>query len=113
MKGRDDGPSAAAFHAHITGRVQGVGFRYACCAEARVLGVTGWVKNTPEGAVEVWAEGGDVALERLRVWLHRGPPRAMVAAVAYTRCAARGVYRDFRPVDEGRLERSWGGRDGG
>ena len=48
---------AAAFDATVTGRVQGVGFRYCACREADRLGLTGWVRNSDEGDVEVHAEG--------------------------------------------------------
>jgi acylphosphatase len=87
--------SAAAFSALVEGRVQGVAFRYSCCAEARRLGLSGWVRNTPEGDVEIWAEGNREQLESLLAWLHRGPPGARVDRVNYKQIAALGIYRDF------------------
>jgi acylphosphatase len=85
----------AAFSALVEGRVQGVAFRYSCCAEARRLGLSGWVRNTPEGGVEVWAEGSREKLESLLAWLRRGPPGARVDRVEIRQTAALGVYRNF------------------
>lgn len=70
-----------AFRAIVRGRVQGVGFRYCTAREARALGVRGAVRNTPQGSVEVHAEGSLAALESLAAWLRRGPPGAHVQAV--------------------------------
>jgi acylphosphatase len=89
------GEPRAAFSALVEGRVQGVAFRYFCCAEARRLGLLGWVRNTPEGDVEVWAEGNREKLERLLVWLRRGPPGARVDRVNHQQIAASGIYRNF------------------
>jgi acylphosphatase len=76
----------AAFHVQVSGRVQGVGFRYTCCSEARRLGLSGWVKNEFDGDVEVWAEGAAEKLDRFLQWLQRGPPGARVDHV---RCEKR------------------------
>jgi acylphosphatase len=73
----------AAFHALVSGRVQGVGFRCSCCHEARRLGLSGWVRNNPNGEVEVWAEGDKEKLETFLQWLRRGPPGARVDQVRY------------------------------
>jgi acylphosphatase len=83
-----------AFSARISGRVQGVGFRYSACHEARRGGLCGWVQNTREGDVEVWAEGPPAKLEAFRQWLHRGPPGARVDAVDSTDRSPAG-YRTF------------------
>jgi acylphosphatase len=85
----------AAFSALVEGRVQGVGFRYTCYAEARRLGISGWVRNTPEGAVEVRAEGNREKLESFLAWLRRGPPGARVDKVSYKQVPAGCIYRDF------------------
>lgn len=68
-------------HVVVRGRVQGVGFRWFVREEARAGGVAGWVRNTPDGAVEVAANGSAVALDRLRQRLREGPPGASVTAV--------------------------------
>ncbi|MCG3203008.1 MAG: Acylphosphatase [Gammaproteobacteria bacterium] len=71
----------AAIHCLVSGRVQGVCYRAFAQREARRLGVTGWVRNLPDGRVEVTAAGPPVALEEFRRWLHRGPPQAVVREV--------------------------------
>jgi acylphosphatase len=66
----------------ISGRVQGVFYRDTCHAEARRLGVRGWVRNRPDGTVEVVAEGTRSAVGRLVAWCRLGPSRAHVTDVA-------------------------------
>jgi acylphosphatase len=68
-------------HVRISGRVQGVGFRWFVREEARRLGVSGWVTNLRSGEVEVRAGGERSSLERLRRALHVGPPGAQVERV--------------------------------
>jgi len=67
---------------HVTGRVQGVSFRAWTQAEARTLGLSGWVRNREDGAVEGVAAGPPNAVDRLVERLHRGPGAAQVADVA-------------------------------
>ena len=52
-------------HIHFRGMVQGVGFRYTAQSYARQLNVCGWVKNLPDGSVEVIAQGGQNDIEEL------------------------------------------------
>ncbi|MEM9162598.1 MAG: acylphosphatase [Cyanobacteria bacterium P01_F01_bin.4] len=66
----------------IFGRVQGVGFRYHTRLKALEIGLTGYVKNRPEGTVEIVAEGNDAQLQRLIEWAHQGSPAAQVKRVA-------------------------------
>jgi acylphosphatase len=68
-------------HVIVRGRVQGVGFRWFVREAARGLGVAGWVRNSPDGAVEVAAESDDAALASLRATLAQGPPGASVTAI--------------------------------
>lgn len=70
-----------AFRARVRGRVQGVFFRASTRDTARSLGLGGWVRNLPDGDVEVFAAGDTQALGRLRRWLDQGPARARVDAV--------------------------------
>ena len=57
-------------HIFFSGEVQGVGFRYSAKYLARPLGLTGWVRNLPDGRVEMEAQGEDRAVEQLLVQLH-------------------------------------------
>ena len=68
----------------VHGRVQGVFYRDSCRNEARRLGVRGWVRNRPDGTVEVVAEGPRDRVDRLLTWCRQGPPRAHVTAVSVT-----------------------------
>ena len=65
----------------VTGRVQGVGFRWFVKAEARPLGLTGWVRNREDGAVEGEVEGREDAIEALVPCLEEGPSSAIVTNV--------------------------------
>ena len=66
----------------VGGRVQGVFFRASAREQAQRLGLTGYVRNRPDGRVEVLACGSVEALARLRDWLRTGPPQADVTGVA-------------------------------
>jgi acylphosphatase len=63
----------------VHGRVQGVWFRGSTQAEARAAGVSGWVRNRPDGTVEAVFEGSEEAVGRLVAWCGRGPRGARVA----------------------------------
>lgn len=69
----------------LTGRVQGVGFRWWTRRAAREMGIRGTVRNRPDGAVEVHAAGPPGALERFEEWLREGPSGARVDAVEEVR----------------------------
>ena len=75
-------PDLVRAHVVVTGRVQGVGFRFTTVEEAQRLGVRGWVRNEADGSVEVQAEGERAAVEAFVRFLHRGPPGAWVSDVA-------------------------------
>lgn len=64
-----------------TGRVQGVSFRASTRVEALRLGLTGWVRNLPDGRVEACAGGEPAALAAFEQWLQRGPRHARVGRV--------------------------------
>jgi acylphosphatase len=66
----------------VAGRVQGVWFRESCRREAERLGVTGWVRNLPDGRVEIEAQGRRAAVDALVTWAHDGPRLAIVESVA-------------------------------
>jgi len=65
-------------HLKIEGRVQGVYFRASTVAQAQRFEVTGWVRNCPDGSVEVTAEGPRASVEQLVEWCRRGPDGARV-----------------------------------
>jgi acylphosphatase len=68
----------------ITGRVQGVGFRYSMQSEATRLGVRGWVRNRRDGSVEAVVQGEASAVEALVAWAREGPPGARVSDLQTT-----------------------------
>jgi acylphosphatase len=79
----------------VDGVVQGVGFRWATVRQARVLGLTGMVRNLADGRVQVVAEGAEERLARLQTWLGHGPPGAHVRFVDSRLEPYRGQYADF------------------
>ncbi|MFO1372525.1 MAG: acylphosphatase [Candidatus Competibacteraceae bacterium] len=66
---------------YVSGRVQGVGFRYATADKAFALRVNGYVRNLPDRRVEVLACGDEKAVTALRNWLWQGPQLARVTDV--------------------------------
>jgi len=62
----------------VTGRVQGVGYRASTAREAERLQLAGWVRNLPDGSVELEAEGPDDVVDALIAWCRRGPSSAKV-----------------------------------
>jgi len=77
----------------VTGRVQGVFFRAWAVEQARALGVTGWIRNAPDGSVEAHVEGEKWSVQQLVDLLHRGPPSAQVAQVAVEEAEIEGADR--------------------
>jgi acylphosphatase len=86
----------ARAHLTISGRVQGVYFRASAVYEAQNLGLTGWVKNCPDGSVEAVAEGDRSKVEDLIAWCRRGPRGARVQSVDVKWLAFSGEFQDFR-----------------
>jgi len=80
----------------VSGRVQGVGFRFTARDEAQGLGLKGWVRNCPSGEVELLAEGREDVLKMLAAWAHRGPPAAHVSRVHEEWSEYTGQFADFR-----------------
>ncbi len=83
-------------HATVSGRVQGVNFRYYTAQTARSLGLRGWVRNKVNGTVEVTAEGKRDLLERLLEFLHEGPTSAYVTGVESQWLDARDEFENFQ-----------------
>jgi acylphosphatase len=86
----------------VSGRVQGVGFRYWTVGEARRLGLDGWVRNRSDGTVEILAIGAAKSLTQLAKSCRQGPSAAQVIAVAWGENPDDGS-RDFtqRPTSRG------------
>jgi acylphosphatase len=80
----------------VSGRVQGVGFRWATVAEATRLGLGGWVRNLPSGAVEILAEGDKDSLSEFGAWARQGPSFAEVSGVEEEWLEYRGEFGGFR-----------------
>jgi acylphosphatase len=62
----------------VRGRVQGVGYRYACVRHARALGITGWVRNRMDDSVEALLQGTPQQLAQMCDWMRDGMPAALV-----------------------------------
>ena len=89
----------------VSGRVQGVFFRDSARRAATREGLTGWVRNLPDGRVEALFEGDEAAVQRLVDWCHQGPPDARVEQVAVEWGEATGEFDRFtieRTPREGR-----------
>lgn len=83
-------------HVLIEGHVQGVGFRYSTAQKARTLGVTGWVRNLPDGRVEAEFEGEPDALDAMAEWCREGPRSATVRNVEKEQEKTQPEYSEFR-----------------
>lgn len=82
-------------HATIHGRVQGVSFRYHTQHVAKSLGITGWIRNLPDGTVEVLGEGTKDQLQDFTTFLRKGHPPARVDTLDVSENEATGGYRTF------------------
>lgn len=76
----------------ISGRVQGVGFRYFAADVAAREGITGWVRNLPDRRVEIAAEGDREAVERFERAIRHGPPAARVDEVDVTEAVPADAF---------------------
>lgn len=83
-------------HLVVRGRVQGVYFRASAEREARQLGLTGWVKNRPDGAVELVAEGEEDQVKDFLTWAQHGPSTARVDKVETRWRSYTGEYPEFQ-----------------
>lgn len=82
-------------HLRISGRVQGVGFRAATRLAADAQGLTGWVRNCPDGTVEAEFEGDQNALESIRAWCAQGPRFARVREITELPSTSSPDYTAF------------------
>lgn len=85
-------------HVVISGKVQGVFFRYETKVRAIRNKVTGWVRNLPDGRVEAVFEGEKEAVEAMIEFCQRGPPGARVEKVEVKWEEPTGEFEDFRII---------------
>lgn len=90
-----NGPGSSARRVVVHGLVQGVFFRDSCRQEAEERGVTGWVRNNPDGTVEAMFEGPTDRVQAMVDWAHGGPRHAAVERVEVS---------DADPEGSGRFE---------
>ncbi len=91
----EDRKDKSRVHLRIEGMVQGVFFRCSAVEEAVRLRLSGWVRNCPDGSVEVVAEGPRQTIEDLIRWCHHGPPGAHVLNVQIQREDYKGEFENF------------------
>lgn len=94
----DKASPRARAHIKIRGRVQGVYYRASTLYEAQKLGLTGWVRNCPDGSVEAVAEGPREKIEALVTWCKHGPPGARVTDVNVRWEAPENTFSGFSIV---------------
>lgn len=84
-----------AVHIHVSGHVQGVGYRQGCRHTARSLDLVGWVRNLHDGRVEIFAQGPEQGIDRLLDWVWGGPSMARVTGVESDVVAPDPTLTDF------------------
>ena len=82
-------------HLWISGIVQGVGYRYTCRRQGQGLGLTGWVRNLPDGRVEAVVQGPQKQVDELIRWCYRGPEEARVSDIQVTFETVSVSFPDF------------------
>lgn len=87
----------ATQHILVTGKVQGVFFRASAKKIALALGLTGWVKNTNTGDVEIVVSGSEDELSKFEEWCRTGPPQAKVRELII-RHEAEAQFHDFKII---------------
>ena len=83
------------FDLGISGKVQGVGYRYSVKLKAESLGISGFVRNQHDGSVFVTAQGEKPAIEHFVRWCYQGPPAAFVSTIEKIPGTIEDL-RDFR-----------------
>ncbi len=84
-----------ALHLIIHGRVQGVWFRASTQEVANQLKIRGWVRNTPDGAVEAHIQGDDTSVSKMLLWCYQGPPGARVDSIDVKEVSLNEEYKAF------------------
>lgn len=88
------GPPVAR-HVFVSGRVQGVSYRWHCVQEARGLGVSGWVRNLDDGRVEAHVQGDATLVNDLVTWMRTGPRGARVESLTEEPATVDPALRGF------------------
>lgn len=88
-------PKLEEIRLHVEGRVQGVGYRASAQKAAGQAGLVGWVRNEPDGRVEICAQGSAEAIDAFLDWCKKGPPLANVIRIE--------IY-DRRPLPDATFE---------
>lgn len=83
------------YHLLISGRVQGVSYRFNAWQQAKQLELTGWVRNLPDGRVEMHIEGDEARLDNMIKWAQTGPRFATVTDITINEKAISNEYSDF------------------
>ena len=84
-----------AIHVVVTGRVQGVGYRYTAQRTAARMGLHGWVRNQNDGSVQLHAQGDTEVVTRFIEFLNDGPPAARVSEVVLIEAAIDPTFQSF------------------
>lgn len=84
------------YEINISGRVQGVGFRYFTQKQAAMLDLCGWVRNTPDGGVKVMVQGEKAVLETFVDYLRIGPPLSRISNISVAEMPVTTLYSDFK-----------------
>lgn len=85
-----------AVEVRVTGRVQGVSYRWTAAQEAERLGLSGWVRNEPDGSVAAHVEGPDEQVAAMLDWCRHGPSGARVDDVSVSDTEPSGAPEGFR-----------------
>lgn len=91
----DNSQSKVRLHAKIIGRVQGVSYRYYTQLKALEIGLSGWVRNLPDGSVELMVEGSSADVKTLIDWCQIDPSMADVVDIQLDSYPATGEYKGF------------------
>jgi len=87
--------SKKSFHIVVSGRVQGVGYRYSTVRTAAKYRVFGWVRNNSDGSVELECEGNSKDIDNFIKWLKVGPAGARVTSIEIKEKQYQGIYPNF------------------
>jgi acylphosphatase len=83
------------YEINITGRVQGVGFRYFAAQKAKEMGITGWVRNIVDGSVTIIAQGIEEEIKTFIDYLYMGPTRSRVDKISTCAMQITSIFDSF------------------